>query len=212
MKVLLVLAAVAILAQPAPSQSRNSRLFPPLDLGLLEGSDRDEWQKPDQIMDALRIADGATVADVGCGNGWFTVRLARRVGPNGLVYAEDVQQEMIRATERRVVREGLRNTRPILGTEDDPKLPPNSMDAVVIVDIYHEITDPVALLTNVAQSLKPTGQVGIVDFTPGEGGPGPAAEQRVDPAVILADAQRAGMRLERRESFLPFQYLLILRK
>jgi ubiquinone/menaquinone biosynthesis C-methylase UbiE len=163
-------------------------------------------------MDALAIADGAVVADLGCGAGWFTVRLARRVGPNGLVYAEDVQPEMIGATVRRVQREGLRNVRPILGTQDDPKLPADRLDAVLIVGIYHEIVNPVTLLKNVGTALKPAGRVGIVDFTRGDGGPGPSAEERVDPAVILGDAQRAGLRFLKQESFLPFQYLLIFGK
>ena len=196
----------------AQAPTRNRRLFPPENLGLLEGPDRVEWQKPDQIMDALGIADGAAVADLGCGAGWFTVRLARRVGPNGVVYAEDVQSEMIQATQRRVLREGLRNVRPILGTEEDPRLPAGQLDAVLIVDIYHEIANPVTLLKNVARSLKPGGHIGIIDFTRGDGGPGPAADDRVDPQVILRDAQRAGLRFLKQESFLPFQYLLIFGK
>ena len=208
----LIVSGLAMSSPPGRAQTRNSRLFPPLNLGLLEGPDRDEWQKPDQIMDALVIADGAVVADLGCGAGWFTVRLARRVGPNGLVYAEDVQNEMIRATAGRVQREGLRNVKPILGTQDDPKLPAGSVDAVLIVDLYHEIVNPVVLLKNVARALKPTGRVGVVDFTRGDGGPGPAAEERVDPAVMLGDAQRAGLRFLKQESFLPFQYLVIFGK
>ena len=115
-------------------------------LGLLEAPDRDAWQKPDQIMDALQIADGAVVADLGAGGGWFTIRLARRVGPNGVVYAEDIQRLMIEAIERRVQREGLRNVRTMLGTEDNPKLPAADLDAVLIVEIFHEMDDPVVLL------------------------------------------------------------------
>jgi len=208
----LIVATVALQSQQPPGQTRNSRLFPPLDLGLLEAPDRDEWQRPEQIMDALKISDGAVVADLGVGAGWFTVRLARRVGPNGLVYAEDVQTEMIQATQRRVQREGLRNVKPILGTEEDPRLPAGKIDAVLIVGIYHEIRNPVVLLRNVARALKPSGRIGIIDFTPGDGGPGPKAEQRVDPDVILQDATRAGLRLLKQETFLPFQYFLILGK
>ena len=208
----LIVIGVAAHTVSGNAQNRNGRLFPPLNLGLLEGPDRDEWQKPDQIMDALRIADGSVVADLGCGAGWFTVRLARRVGPNGLVHAEDVQVEMIRATVGRVQREGLRNVKPILGTQDDPKLPPGRIDALLIVGSYHEIASPVALLRNVARALKPTGRLGIVDFTSGDGGPGPPAEERVDPGVILRDAERAGLRLLKQESVLPFQYLLIFGK
>jgi SAM-dependent methyltransferase len=111
-----------------------------------------------------------------------------------------------------VQREALRNVKPILGTEDDPKLPPKQIDAVLIVGIYHEIANPVALLTNVGHALKPNGRVGIIDFTFGAGGPGPVAEDRVDPEVILRVGERAGLRLIKRETFLPFQYFLILGK
>ena len=117
---------------------------------MLEGPDRDAWQRPDQIMDALGIGEGSVVADLGAGGGWFTVRLARRVGPNGMVYAEDIQPQMIQAIERRVEREGLQNVKTVLGTATDPKLPERALDAVLIVDAYHEIEQPVALLRNVA--------------------------------------------------------------
>ena len=95
-------AALLSCAAVATGEQRrqHGRLFPPEDLGLLEGPDRDAWQRPDQIMDALRIAEGSVVADLGAGGGWFTIRLARRVGPNGMVYAEDIQRQMIEAIER----------------------------------------------------------------------------------------------------------------
>ena len=91
----------------------HGRLFPPQDLGLLEAPDRDQWQRPERIMDALGIADASIVADVGAGSGWFTIRLARRVGPQGVVYAQDIQPEMLNAISRRVEREGLDNVRPV---------------------------------------------------------------------------------------------------
>ena len=97
--------------QQQPPAQPQRRLFPPIDLGLLESPDRAEWQRPEQIMDLLHIADGSTVADIGAGAGWFTIRLARRVGPNGIVYSQDVQREMLEAIRRRVSREGLQNVR-----------------------------------------------------------------------------------------------------
>ena len=118
----------------------HGRLFPPENLGLLEGPDRAVWQKPDQIMDALGIADGAKVADIGAGAGWFTMRLARRVGPNGVVYASDVQREMLDVIRRRVAREGLRNVRLLLGEDSSLGLPsPAQLDAVLVVDDYPEV-------------------------------------------------------------------------
>ena len=189
-------------------QERHGRLFQPQDLGQLEGPDRDLWQKPEQIMDALGIADRSVVADLGAGGGWFTIRLARRVGPQGLVYAEDVQKEMLEATSRRAAKEGLRNVRPVLGVATDPRLP-GPVDAVLIVDTYHEMEDPVTLLGNVRRALKPSGRVGIVDYKKDGYGPGPPLEERTDPEVIVRDADAAGLRLIRQETFLPYQFLLV---
>ena len=197
----------------AQTQARpHGRLFPPQDLGLLEAPDRDLWQRPDQIMDALGIADASVVADVGAGSGWFTIRLARRVGPQGLVYAQDVQPEMLNAISRRVQREGLTNVRPVLGRGSDPRLPQATLDAVLMVDAYHEIEDRVAMLANIARALKPQGRVGVVDFRLEGTGPGPDPAERVSPDVVVKDAEQAGLRLIRQEPFLPFQYFLIFGK
>lgn len=213
---------------PGPTSQAKSknRLFLPQDLGLLEPSDRDQWQPPDQIMDALLIADGAVVADLGAGGGWFTIRLARRVGPNGLVYAEDVQPQMIEAIRRRAQRENLRNIQTVLGTANDPMLP-SGLDAALIIGAYHEMAcsgriaceDPVPLLKNVARALKPQGRLGIVDFNPGEGGPGPAPEDRVDSDSVIRAAAAAGLQLIGREAVprdavspYQFQFLLVFGK
>jgi predicted methyltransferase len=193
----------------AQERPRHGRLFPPQDLGVLEGPDRDAWQMPGEIMDALGIGDGSVVADLGAGGGWFTVRLARRVGPNGLVYAEDVQRQMVDAIARRVAREGFRNVVTVLGEDDDPRLPPEALDAVLMVDAYHEVQNRVQLLANVRASLKPNGRLGIVDFKREGSGPGPPMEERVDPATVVADAEAAGLRLLAHERFLPYQYLLV---
>ena len=187
----------------------HGRLFPPQNLGLLEAPDRDAWQKPDQIMDALAIADGSTVADIGAGAGWFTIRLARRVGPNGTVYAQDVQRQMLEAIRRRVEREGLQNVQARLGEGNTPNLPGRSLDAVLVVDVYPEVEDGVAFLRNVAAALKPAGRIGVVNYKPGGGGPGPDAGDRIDSDVVEADARAAGLRVLAREN-LPYQYLLVL--
>ena len=212
----LVAGVLLVASLHAQSQQQGGghdrRLFPPSDLGLLDAPDRDLWQRPDQIMDAMGIADASKVADIGAGSGWFTIRLARRVGPQGVVYAEDVQQEMINAIFRRVGREGLANVRPVLGLKHDPRLPPNALDAILVVDAYHEVEDRVAMLSSLARALKPQGRIGVVDFKLDGTGPGPAPEERVSPDVVVKDAKEAGLRLIRNESFLPFQYFLIFGK
>jgi SAM-dependent methyltransferase len=200
----------ALMAHAArPARPAQKKLFAPLDLGLLEGPDREQWQKPDQIMDALLIAEGSVVAEIGAAGGWFTMKLARRVEPNGMVYAEDIQPEMIEAVHRRAQRENLtRVVRPVLGTSRDPRLPAG-LDAALIVEVFHEMDDPVELLKKVARSLKPTGRIGMVDFTPGAGGPGPAPEERVAPETEIRAAEAAGLQLIKREDVPPFMFLLV---
>jgi predicted methyltransferase len=193
----------------APLAAQHARLFPPESLGLMEGPDRDAYQRPDQIMDALQIGENSVVADLGAGGGWFTVRLAIRVrGPKGLVYAEDVQPEMIQAIERRLKREALTNVKTVLGTQTDAGLPAGKLDAVLVVDTYHEMEQPVTLLRNVAKSLKPTGLLGIINYKKDGGGPGPAMEERVDPEQVIRVAAAAGLELKKHEKFLRYQYLL----
>ena len=131
-------ALVAFPGHALAQERRHSRQFPPDKLGELEGPDRERWQQPDAIMDALGIHEGSSVADLGAGGGWFTVRLARRVGPNGRVYAQDIQKPMIESMERRIRREGLPNVTMVLGTDEDPKLP-DPVDAVLIVGVYGEL-------------------------------------------------------------------------
>jgi ubiquinone/menaquinone biosynthesis C-methylase UbiE len=210
--VVLLLAMGAVGSSDGQQSSRSQqhgRLFSPRDLGLLEAPDRDLWQRPDQIMDALGIADASVVADVGAGSGWFTVRLARRVGPNGVVYAQDVQQEMLAAITRRVQREGLTNVRPVLGQGSDPHLDRGKFDAILMVGVYHEIDDRVMMLKNLGAALKPQGRLGVIEFRQnGGGGPGPALDERVDPQIVVQDAAKAGLRLLSEESFLPYQYFL----
>jgi SAM-dependent methyltransferase len=205
-------------AQEQQAPTPQGRPFPPTDLGLLESPDRAAWQKPDLIMDALRISENATVADVGAGAGFFTVRLARRVRPpgcscpNGVVYAEDIQQPMLESIKRRVSREGLNNVIPRLGTPTDANLPKGALDAVLVVDVYQEVEDEasrIGLLRHLADTLKRNGRIGIVNYKPGEGGPGPDPQRRLEQTVVEAEVKAAGLRVLDRVT-LPFQYLLVV--
>jgi predicted methyltransferase len=194
--------------QSAP-QPRHGRLFPPVDLGLLERPDRALWQKPDQIMDAVHVAERSIVADIGAGAGWFTIRLAQRVGPKGKVYAQDVQRLMLDAIKRRVQREGLENVTTVQANGNDPMLPAHTLDAILMVDAYQEVENRVVYLRNLANALRPTGRIGIVNWKPGRGGPGPDASERVAQSVVEADAAAAGLKVVDHED-LPYQYLLVL--
>jgi ubiquinone/menaquinone biosynthesis C-methylase UbiE len=209
-----VLVVVACFSATIAAQHQKTRrgLFSPLDLGVLESADRERWNKPDQIMDALKIADGSKVGEIGAGGGWFTVRLAHRVNQSGVVYAEDVQPEMIEAIRRRVQRENLTGiVRTVLGTNKDSRLPHN-LDAILINGAFHELEYPVAVLKDAADSLKPLGRIGIVDYSPGAGGPGPESEQRVDPETVIKAAAAAGLKVISRENVPPFMFMVVLGK
>jgi arsenite methyltransferase len=208
---MLAVVALAVALAPALPAAQHTRLFRPEDLGELEPPDRGEWQQPNRIMDALGVGDASVVVDLGAGSGWFTIQLAGRVGPNGHVFAEDIQRPMIQAIKIRVDRIGLKNVTAVLGTATDPRLPV-PVDAVLICDAYHEMEQPVVLLRNVATKLKPAGRIGIVDFKKDGGGPGPAMEERVDPEAVIRDAQAAGLVLRSRENFLKYQYMLVFEK
>jgi ubiquinone/menaquinone biosynthesis C-methylase UbiE len=210
LSVVMVVAAIGLAAQQPPRP--KSRVFPPEELGRLEPPDRDEWQQPDKIMDALGIYDGNRVADVATGGGWFTIRLARRVGPNGRVYAEDINPIMIESVQHKTEREGLRNVETILGRTSDPHLP-SGLQAALIVDSYFYLEDPIGVLRNTAAALAPNGRLGIVDFKKdGAGGPGPELDRRIDPDVIVRAAAAAGLKLRSHETFLRYQYLLVFGK
>ena len=206
----LLLSAVAADGQTRP---QHRILFPPENLGELEGADRDTWQRSEQIMDVLGIAEGSVVADLGAGSGWFTVRLARRVWPNGKVFAEDIQPQMVEVIKRRRARENLERVIEVrLGTAEDLKLPDNSLDAALICDAYHEMEQPVALLRNAARALKQDGRLAIIEFTKAGGGPGPLMEDRVDPERVIREAQAAGLHLIARPNILRYQYMLVFGK
>jgi len=187
------------------------KLTKPADLLLLEAPDRDSWQKPEQIMDELRIAERSRVADIGAGSGWFTVRLAQRVGPYGIVYAQDVQREMLNAIMRRVSRERLGNVREVLGQDNATKLPLRALDAILVVDVYPELDERVTFLRNLTESLKPHGRIGVVNYKPGVGGPGPAPERRFAPSVVEQDARDANLRVLSTMD-LRYQYVIVLGK
>jgi SAM-dependent methyltransferase len=200
------------LAAPSdPESERQRERFPPSDLVLLEGPDREEWQNPDQIMSDLGIADGDKVADVGAGSGWFTIRLAERVGPRGKVYAQDLQPEMVTAISRRVKRLGLSNVEVVQGREDDPNLPTGMLDAVLVVDVYPEVDshNRQGFLRQLATALKPRGRLGIVNYKPGGGGPGPESDSRVSSTLVEQDARAAGLDVISQRD-LGFQYLIVL--
>ena len=163
------------------------------------------------LVEALEIRPGQTLCDMGCGNGFYTLELARRVGPRGIVYAVDVQPEMLHMLAERVAREGIRNVRPILGTPIDPRLPSEALDLVICVDVYHEFSHPEAMLARMRESLKPDGMLVLAEFR----GEDPAVPikplHKMTKAQVRAELEPSGYVLERQFDRLPWQHLLFFK-
>jgi SAM-dependent methyltransferase len=149
-------------AQQSVSQRATSAPYSG-DLSIFEYPDRDKKLQIDRVMDLLGITAGKSVADIGAGSGWFTVRAAARVGPDGTVFAEDINPKAIEYITARTQKERLANVRTVLGTPDDPKLPSGSVDAVLMLKVYHEIAHPVEVMKLLQGALRPGAKVGIID-------------------------------------------------
>ena len=179
----------------------------------LEREGREKEQRPDEIIRTMGLADGQVVADLGCGTGWFSRRLARAVAPRGRVYAVDIQPEMLRLMQGYLDQEGITNVVPILGDVDDPKLGPGSLDWILLVDVYHELQQPKAMLARIRESLKPEGRVALVEYrAEGDTAAHIRPEHRMSVDQILEEWTPAGFRLVARREDLPTQHLLIFDK
>ncbi len=133
------------------------------DLSIFEYPDRAKKLQIDRVMDILHITPGKAVADIGAGGGWFTVRAAARAGADGKVYAEDINPEYLKAIQERAAKAGLNNIETVHGTVADPKLPASSVDAVLLLKVYHEIAEPEEVMRRVRTALRPGARVGIID-------------------------------------------------
>lgn len=176
---------------------------------ILERKDRDEWQKPDEVVEALALKAGEDVADIGAGTGYFSARIARAVGPEGKVYAVDIQQDLIDHLAARAEREGLPNLTPTLGTPDDPNLRAGSADLIFICDVAHHIANRQAYYGKLAKALKPGGRIAIVDFYKREFPVGPDAAMKIAKLDMIGELEEAGFELDSEYRFLPYQYFLV---
>jgi cyclopropane fatty-acyl-phospholipid synthase-like methyltransferase len=188
---LLFLSSFFIPARSAPAavfQAESRKTSTPYtgDLSIFDSPGRDEKLQINRVMDILAITPGKSVADIGAGSGWFTVRAARRVGESGTVYAVDINPEATRYIDKRGQKEGLHNVKTILSKSDDPQLPANQIDSVLLLKTYHEVDKPVALLRNLRTSLRPGAKVGIIDRN------GNGENHGVGRDIVIKEASEAG--------------------
>jgi len=186
--VLLALSPVQGVAQTQAEPRATSTPYTG-DLGRFEYADRDQKLQIDRVMDVLGLKAGSNVADIGAGSGWFTVRASKRVGATGAVLAEDINPLAIEYIGKRVQKEGITNVRTVLGRPDDPMLPPESVDAVLLLKVYHEIAHPVAFMKKLKPALHPGGRVGIIDKN------GDGTDHGLDHKVLEKEMDEAGFKL-----------------
>jgi SAM-dependent methyltransferase len=201
-----------LLAAPALAQTVDSHQHRFSDAEkwakAFDDPERDAWQKPHEVLQALKLAPDAAVADIGSGTGYFAVRLAHRV-PKGRVYGVDAEPDMVRYLTERAKREGLTNLAVVAAKPNDPGIP-SAVDLVILVDTYHHVPDRERYFKNLKKSLKPGGRLAIIDFTL-DSPVGPPKRARIPADAVKKELARAGYALAEEHAFLPYQYFLVFR-
>jgi len=216
---LMLVGSAAIAAQQIASPGvhpisgrRYAQTMSYLGADWLDRSERVQEEEPDVALDALKLAQGSIVADVGAGSGYMTVKMAKRVGPTGKVYANDIQPQMLSMLRQRLDREKLTNVELVLGTLDDPKLPANTLDLILMVDVYHEFSQPQQMLRRMRESLKPGGRLVLLEYRKED----PSIPIRPDHKMSVAEArmevEAEGFTLGNVDERLPRQHILVFTK
>jgi SAM-dependent methyltransferase len=178
----------------------------------LERPQRVQEERPEQVLAVMGLQRGDIVADVGAGSGYFSRRMAELVSPPGLVFAVDVQPEMLDLIRETMAQDGITGIMPVLGTADDPKLPAGQVDWILLVDVYHELENPVVMLEKMREALSPRGKVALVEYRVEDGtGDHIRAEHRMSVLQVLSEWGAAGFELVELHELLPSQHLFVLR-
>ncbi len=186
---ILLLGSAAAAQQPTTPPPRPTSKPYTGDLSIFDTPGRDQRLHIQQVMDALAIVPGKSVADIGAGSGWFTVRAAKRVASSGMVYAVDINPEAIRYIDQRIAKDGLHNVKTTLSKPDNPELPKGSIDAVLLLKAYREVASPVTLMRNLRPALTPAARIGIIDRN------GNGSNHGVEKSVVIHEMEQAGYKL-----------------
>ena len=212
----LVLATAAALAQqPGVHPISGRRYALPMSVQgapWLERREREDEEDPDLAIRLLRLQRGSTVADIGAGSGYMTLRLARAVGPTGKVYASDIQQGMLDLLQQNIVKAKVANVVPILSTPDDPGLPADSIDLAIMVDVYHELAQPQRVLQHIKDALKPGGRLVLVEYRAEDPNVPILPEHKMTKAQVKLELESEGFKQSRVYDDLPRQHLIIFTK
>ena len=214
----LLVLLVLVLAVALSAQQRHpvsGRVIAPV-MGVggaawLERPERESEEAPSRAVEALDLKPGMVAADIGAGSGYYSVRMARKVGPTGKVFATDIQAGMLDILKRRMTAEGIANVVPVLGAPDDPRLPAGSIDLALMVDVYHELAAPQVFVRRLRDALKPDGRLVLIEF------------RKEDPRVPIQEVHKMSVDLVRREldadgyaidkviDVLPWQHIIVLK-
>src|SRR5690242_8656886 len=180
--------------------------------GWLDRPEREEEEAPDLAIDLLNLRPGMFVADVGAGTGYMTFRMARKVAPNGKAYAEDLQPLMLEGRRARAQHDTIASVQPVLGTANDPKLPTGQLDLVLLVDVYHEFSEPQAMLDRIRESLKPDGRLVLLEYRKEDPKIPIRPEHKMSVPEVKAEIEPEGYRFDKSLETLPRQHILIFTK
>jgi ubiquinone/menaquinone biosynthesis C-methylase UbiE len=178
----------------------------------LDRPERIEEEEPDRALDVLKIPRGAVVADVGAGSGYFTVKLASRVGPTGKVYATDIQPEMLRLLALRLDKDRISNVTLVQGETDNPRLPPSTFDLQLMVDVYHEFSAPQTMLKHLREALKPDGRLVLLEYRKEDRSIPIREDHKMSVAEAKLEVEAEGFTLSQVDESLPRQHILIFTK
>ena len=208
---------VTIVAAQAPgihpiSGRRFAEVMDAAGASWLDRAERDLEEAPDEAIAIIGVKKGWTVADIGAGSGYMTAKLSKKVGTTGVVYATDIQPAMIDLLQKRIVKAKLANVRPILGAVDDPKLPAASIDMALMVDVYHELSQPQVMLGRIREALKPSGRLILLEYRKEDPSIPIRLEHKMSVAEAKMELEAEGFKLTRVDDGLPRQHVLIFAK
>ena len=216
MRFLALLVAAFVAVQTPGVHPISGRVYAPV-MGWqgapwLERPERLEEEEPDTALDVLKIAKGSTVADIGAGSGYMTMKLASRVGSDGKVYANDVQPQMLQILQRRIDRAHVTNVVLVQGALDDPKLPPAAVDLELMVDVYHELSEPQAMLRALRGALKPDGRLALLEYRKEDPAIPIKPEHKMSVREAKLEVEAEGFLLAQVDESLPRQHILVFKK
>lgn len=176
--------------------------------GWLIRDERNREEATDRVMEHLELKPGMVLCDLGCGNGYYTLRMARAVAPRGMVFAVDIQPEMLQMLNARMSRLRLDSIKPVLGKIDNPNLPEAEIDLLLMADVYHEFSHPESMLYWIRRSLKPEGVVALLEFREEDDLVPIKPEHKMSKAQIIKEYEKNGLKLVREFNDLPWQHLM----